>query len=354
MSIAVPNIPTRSHDDMVAEAKAARLKHTSDDDAGYSRVRVDDGFEYRGPDGKRVKDEALIERFDSMAIPPAWTDVWICKSPRGHLQVTGRDDADRKQYIYHEKWEEYRARSRYRKIEEFGRRLPELRERIDSDLRKREPCRTRTVALACAILDTTFMRVGQEAYERENGSYGLTTLRRDHAEIGAVRVTFEYIGKSGAERKVQFSDRRLAGHLAKLQELESDRVLCYQRGDGVFGVKPSAINEYIREVLGEGFSAKDFRTWGGCLRCFEALVDAEVPLDEKECHQRVVDAVKCTATTLGNTPAVCRSHYIHVEILDFAEDVDRWSLLQKARDANRDGGRRAREELVLDVLAQLH
>lgn len=309
---------------MVAEAARAGLRYIEGEVDGYTRRRADDGFEYLKPDGMPLVSRSVIARIDALAIPPNWEDVWICRSSDGHLQATGRDDAGRKQYIYHEAWEAHRARSRCANILEFGRRLGDFREQIDGDLRRRALERDRVCALACAVLDRTYMRIGQEYYDRENGTHGLTTLRKDEVQIGSQLVEMNFIGKGGQERHVSFSDRRVAGQLRKVADLRGDRLMQYEREGSVHHLAASQVNDYIKQHLGEAFSAKDFRTWGGTVHCLQALVGEESPEEVKACQKRLVEAVKATAERLGNTPAVSRNHYIHIDLLRLGDEVELW------------------------------
>lgn len=353
MSVNVPQLVTRRQIDMVAEAKAARLVYVSDEMPGIQRIRRGEGFEYVDEGGERVDDAKVLQRIEELVIPPAWEDVWICPRPRGHLQATGRDAAGRKQYIYHDRWEEHRAQSRARNIVEFAHRLPALREAIDVDLRQHHPTLTRGSALACAILDRTWMRVGQEVYARENGTYGLTTLNKNHVDVGATRVMMRFIGKSGLEREVGFTDRRLASHLRRVMELPGERLMQFRDDEEeVSALTAADVNDYIHARIGDSFSAKDFRTWGACVAYVEAVLREDPPCGDSECHKRVVAAVKETALRLGNTPAVCRGHYIHTSLLDLAESVDAWSDLREAASACLDLEGRARLEAVLGRLLE--
>ena len=343
---------------MVAEAARAGLRYIDGDVSGYRRRRTDDGFNYFQPDGQPLVSRPILERIDALAIPPNWTDVWICRSEDGHLQATGRDDAGRKQYIYHEHWEEHRARSRCANIIGFGRRLGDFRDQVSADMRRRSLGRDRVCAVACAVLDRTHMRIGQEYYDREHGTHGLTTLRKDEVQIGSQLIKMHYIGKGSLERSIEFSERRIARQLRRIAELPGDRLMQYERDGVVHHLAASQVNDYIKTHLGDAFSAKDFRTWGGTVHCLQALLDGEPPLEEKACHKRLVEAVKATAQQLGNTPAVCRNHYIHVDLLRFGAEPDLWPHLLQAITPTSNPARDPRLDVteaqllaVLDALA---
>ncbi|MEZ4616048.1 MAG: hypothetical protein R2867_11180 [Caldilineaceae bacterium] len=331
------------------------LVYVSDEEAGYQRKKRGRGFTYFHPDGSRVQDEALRARFAALAIPPAWTEVWICLEPNGHIQATGRDDAGRKQYIYHPNWEEMRDQAKFARVYQFGQALPAIRAAIDSDLRKHNLPREKVLALTVALLDQTHIRIGNSSYMQQNGSFGLTTLQDDHAEISSNHVVFEFSGKSGVEQHIDLQDRRLARLVKACQELPGQRLFQYENDDGtVTAVESGDVNGYLRAIAGEEFSAKDFRTWAGTVAAVEALVTADnAATATKEREQQIVEAVKQVADVLGNTPAVCRKYYIHPAILDayLAGDLSK-SYRRMAKKAENDL-QQAYEATVLQILKQM-
>jgi len=305
------------------DVEAAGLNYVSDQDPGIGRTPARSGFNYRGPGGKPIADEATLDRIRKLAIPPAWTEVWISPDPKGHLQAVGRDQKGRKQYRYHDAWRQVRDSHKYDRVIAFGRALPRLRARIDADLKKRGLPREKVLAAVLRVMEITLIRVGNEEYAKTNKSFGLTTLRDRHAKVGSAGAMFEFRGKSGKMHKTGFQDRRLARIVKACQDLPGQRLFQYLDEDGQQHVVESAdVNAYLREVLGEDFSAKDFRTWAGTLSAARGLVmkgQCETPADAK---RNINACVKAVAGILGNTAAVCRSAYIHPAVLEsYAEGV---------------------------------
>jgi DNA topoisomerase-1 len=254
------------------------------------------------------------ERVRHLVIPPAWTEVWICATPRGHIQAMGRDARGRRQYIYHPAWREVRDRTKFDRIVSFARALPRIRARVTRDLAKRTLSKERVLATILRLLDTTYIRVGNEEYARSNGSFGLTTLRDRHARMTASSLQFEFRAKSGKLQRVQLSDRRLARVVKACQDLPGQRLFQYL-DDGVpKPVTSSDVNAYLREISGDDFSAKDFRTWAGTVLAATALCENEH--ESGTATRSIPAAVKVVAAKLGNTPAVCRKCYIHPAIIE--------------------------------------
>lgn len=298
----------------------AGLTYANDDDPGLSRVAARSGFSYRDPQGRAVKDEATLARIRALAIPPAWTEVWICRSPRGHIQATGRDQKGRKQYRYHPDFREAQDGAKFERMIGFGRALPRLRARVERDLARRGLPREKVLAAVVRLMELTLIRVGNEAYARENKSFGLTTLRDRHATISGGGATFEFRGKSGKVHVTGFRDRRLARIVKACQDLPGQRLFQYQDADGQQRAVESAdVNAYIREALGGDYSAKDFRTWAGTLAAARGLVSRGKAGDAAEARRHVVACVKAVAALLGNTAAVCRGSYIHPLVLEAYE-----------------------------------
>lgn len=326
-----------------ADLRAARLTYVSDFDPGIRRKTAGHGFNYLDPNGKPVTDEATLDRIRKLAIPPAWTDVWIAPTERGHIQAIGRDVRGRKQYRYHERWREVRDGGKFDRLIAFGRALPKLRKQVDRDLARRGLPREKVLAAVIRVMEITLIRIGNEEYAKANRSFGLTTLRDRHARIGSQSAAFEFRGKSGKVHKTGFSDRRLARVVKACQDLPGQRLFQYLNEDGQrHSVESADVNAYLRDVLGEDFSAKDFRTWAGTLAAARALVALAEGATESEAKRNVVTCVKAVAGVLGNTPAVCRKAYIHPAILE-AYEAGKLSLKDTASD-------RAFELAVLKLL----
>jgi DNA topoisomerase-1 len=297
-------------------AKAAGLRYVSDQQAGYRRRRRGRGFTYYDWTGKVVTDAKLRDRFNQLVIPPAWQEVWICRHENGHILAVGRDEAGRKQYIYHPEWARVRDQVKYSKLLRFGEALPELRQRVAADLRQRKLTRTKVTALVVALMEQTLIRIGNDEYARNNDSYGLTTLQDDHVHFDHNTVIFEFRGKSGKEHEIALRDKRLAALVKACQELPGQRLFQYYDEQGnLVALTSTDVNAYLREVTGFDFTAKDFRTWGGTILAARMLHEAGAVTNDTEAKKRIVTAVKGVAQALGNTPAVCRQSYIHPAIL---------------------------------------
>jgi DNA topoisomerase-1 len=307
--------------DPALAARAAGLTYVNDGDPGLTRVKAAGGFGYRDADRKPVKDAATLERIRRLAIPPAWTQVWICPRASGHIQAVGRDARGRKQYRYHPDWRTARDESKYGRLVAFGRALPRLRRRIETDLKRRGLPREKVLAAVVRLLEVTLIRVGNPEYARDNQSFGLTTLRDRHASITAGGVTFEFRGKSGKTHQTGFQDRRLARVVKACQDVPGQRLFQYVDDDGArHAVESADVNAYLRAAMGEDFSAKDFRTWAGTVGAARTLVMQDPPADPAEAKAAVNRCVKAVAGVLGNTPAVCRACYIHPAVVDAYED----------------------------------
>jgi DNA topoisomerase-1 len=294
------------------------LTYVSDQDPGLRRKAArGHGFNYLRPDGSPVRDEKTLDRIRALVIPPAWTDVWICPDPRGHIQAVGRDQRGRKQYRYHARWRETRDSHKYDRLIAFGRALPRLRKRVEEDLARRGLPREKVLAAVIRVMELTLMRVGNEEYARQNKSFGLTTLRDRHVTIGERRAVFEFRGKSGKVHATGFNDRRLARVVKACQDVPGQRLFQYIDDEGERRAVESAdVNAYIHETLGEDFSAKDFRTWAGTVAAARALMLAGPCQSLAEGKRSIATCVKAVAGLLGNTAAVARSAYIHPAVLD--------------------------------------
>lgn len=302
--------------------RAMGLVYVNDTQPGLHRVRHGRGFSYRDAAGRTVRDREELSRIRALAIPPAYTDVWICADPRGHLQATGRDARGRKQYRYHPRWRSYRDRGKFDRVVAFGERLPALRRRASRDLARDGLPREKLLALLVRLLDETLIRVGNDCYTRDNRSYGLTTLRTRHVRAQRGRLRFTFRGKSGQEQEVELDDRRLVRIVRRVQQLPGQRLFQYIDDDGRRQpVDSDMVNEYLRAACSDGdeheFSAKDFRTWGGTAHAARILACTPRPAKggERACRRVLADAIAQVAALLGNTVAVCRGSYIHPRVL---------------------------------------
>jgi len=298
-------------------AACAGLLYVSDEEPGIRRRRAGKGFTYSWPDGTRVTEEETLARIRKLAIPPAYTDVWICADPDGHLQATGRDAKGRKQYRYHPRWTELREGTKYGRMLEFCRALPKIRVRVDEDLSRRGLPREKVLAAVVRLLETTLIRVGNESYAKENKSYGLTTLRDRHADIDGAEIRFAFKGKSGKVWNVSLKDRRLARVVRACRDVPGDELFQYVGDDGQrHAVTSGDVNDYLRAVTGEDFTAKDFRTWNGTVLAAMALKEFETVDGKAKAKRNVTRAIEQVAARLGNTASVCRKSYVHPEIVD--------------------------------------
>ncbi len=303
--------------DPVASAKTAGLRYVSDTQPGIRRQRSGSGFRYRNPDGTPVRDAETLTRIRSLVIPPAWSGVWICPSPNGHLQATGRDARGRKQSRYHPHWREVRDETKYERMMLFGAVLPGIRARVEHDLALPGLPREKILAAIVRLLETTFIRVGNTEYARTNHSYGLTTLRNRHVSVKSATVTFNFKGKSGVEHSIDLQDRRLARIVQRCRELPGYELFQYLDRDGTrHSIDAADVNEYLRQITEQDFTAKDFRTWAGTVLACSLLRGFEPADSETQAKKNVVAAIKTVAERLGNTPAVCRKCYVHPTVLE--------------------------------------
>jgi DNA topoisomerase-1 len=303
--------------DPVEAAHAAGLRYFTDARPGIRRKHAGKHFSYIAPNGDRIHDKETLARVRSLAIPPAWTDVWICPSPKGHIQATGRDAKGRKQYRYHPRWREVRDETKYTRMIAFAEMLPIIREATDRELSLRNLSREKVLATVVRLLDATAIRVGNEEYARANQSFGLTTLRTNHVDVQGSEIHFHFRGKSGKEHVVDVRDRRLARAMQRLHDLPGQEVFQYIGDDGELqSVDSGDVNDYLRQVTGENVTAKDFRTWHGTVGAAEALYRAGAYASEREAKHNVVLAVEQAADLLGNTPSICRKSYVHPAVID--------------------------------------
>jgi DNA topoisomerase-1 len=308
---AIPN------SDPPTAAKAAGLRYVLDDRPGIRREPDKEGFRYLDARGEPIADDATLKRIKSLAIPPAWTEVWICPQANGHLQATGRDARGRKQYRYHPKWREVRDEVKYERMIKFGKALPAIRKEVDRALSLPGLPREKVLATIVYLLEATMMRIGNDEYARENKSYGLTTLRNRHVKIDGSEVEFRFRGKSGVYHDVKVNDRRLARIIQRSRDLPGQDLFEYLDDDKQpHTVNSSDVNDYLREITGEDYTAKDFRTWSGTVLAAIALQEFEKFDSEAQAKKNVVRAIETVAEKLGNTPSVCRKCYVHPAVLE--------------------------------------
>ena len=339
-----------------------RLRRISSDRPGITRQRRGRGFSYTAPNGASMTDDDALTRIRALAIPPAWNDVWICPDPMGHLQAAGTDAAGRRQYLYHERWRARRDAEKFDRMLEFAHRLPEVRRRVGSDLQRRGLPRDKALAVAARLLDLGLFRVGSESYARANGSFGLATIRRDHVRTSGDTVRFDYRAKSGQRRRQEIVDADVTRIVRTLKRRKdgNPELLAYRNGDGWRDVRSEDVNAYLKEVAGDAFSAKDFRTWHGTVYAAAALAaGGEVPPAPSVRRRRISAAIKEVAAELGNTPAVARASYVDPRLLDRYEEgvTIRPALLGGSEAGDRGGDpkpdpsfRDAVEEAVLELL----
>ena len=293
------------------------LTWCSDEAPGVARRRAGGGFTYHDAKGDRIDDDATLDRIRALTVPPAWTEVWICPRASGHIQATGRDAAGRKQYRYHPDWSAAQSETKFERMADFARALPRLRKRVEADLSKRGVTRDKVLATAVRLLEITLIRVGNREYARQHRSYGLTTLHKRHLDMEGAALTFAFRGKSGQEHEVTVRDRRLARVVRALRELPGQQLFKYRDAEGnLCAITSDDVNAYIRDAMGEQFSAKDFRTWAGTVSAARALRDMEPPTSATDAKKKVTLCVKAVAGLLGNTPTVCRSSYVHPAVFD--------------------------------------
>lgn len=298
-------------------ARAAGLRYVSDRGPGIRRTMSSLGFKYYRPDGRLIRNAPELKRIASLAVPPAWTDVWICPNPRGHLQATGRDARGRKQYRYHPEWRRTRDGTKYERLPAFAAALPRIRVRIDADLSRPGLSRAKVLATIVRLLEKSLIRVGNEEYARQNQSFGLTTMRNRHVKVEGSIVKFEFRGKSGVRHSVSVTDKRVARIVRGCRDLPGQELFRYLDEDGACrDIGSGDVNDYLREISGEDFTAKDFRTWAGTVLAFAAFREMKQQEESTVSTRGVVQVVDAVAGVLGNTRAVCRKSYIHPGIIE--------------------------------------
>ena len=326
-----------------------RLRRVSSTAPGIARRRHGRGFAYTDARGARLADPELLERIRSLAIPPAWSDVWICADEWGHLQAAGTDAAGRRQYLYHPEWRRRRDRGKFARIESFAERLPDVRRRVASDLRRRGLPRERVLACGVRMLDRGLFRVGSEDYAAKNGSFGLATLRKEHVRVGRDRASFDFVAKAGVRQIREVADPEILPVLRALKRRRDggEELLAWHDGGRWVDVRSGDVNSYLKDVAGDEYSAKDFRTWHGTVLAAVALAEREPPTSPTGAKRAVSGAIKEVAAQLGNTPAVCRASYVDPRVIDrFTEGV----TIDLPRDADTEPVQPEIEAAVLDLL----
>ncbi|MES2354887.1 MAG: DNA topoisomerase IB [Pseudomonadota bacterium] len=298
-------------------AKKNGLHYVTDEMPGIRRLRSGRGFRYVDESGKTIRDKETLQRIKSLVIPPGWNSVWICPLPHGHIQATARDSKARKQYRYHPRWRSVRDETKYERMMAFGKALPLIRKQVEADLSLPGMPREKVLAAVVRLLEKTSMRVGNEEYARNNHSFGLTTLRNQHVEIKTDKLRFHFRGKSGKYHDIELSDQRLARVVRRCRDLPGQDLFQYKDENGdIRGITSSDVNQYLRSITNEDYTAKDFRTWAGTILAAMALQELNKFDSETEAKKNIVQAIEHVAKRLGNTPAICRKCYVHPAVLD--------------------------------------
>lgn len=343
--------------DPAEAAKAARLRYVNDsDEPGIHREEKGQGFSYLAPDGERITDPDEIERIKKIAIPPAWTEVWISPYPDGHILATGRDVKGRKQYRYHPRYRQIRDETKFNRMLLFSQALPEIRERVENDLALPGMPREKVMAIVIRLLEMTLIRVGNAEYARDNESFGLTTLRDKHVEVTGKSIEFSFKGKGGKRHIIGIEDRRLAKLVKRSQDLAGYELFQYvgENGD-IQDVRSEDVNAYLREITGEEFTAKDFRTWGGTVLAAMALSELGPCDTDTQVKKNITSAIKQVAEQLGNTPAMCHKYYVHPAIPDCYSRGELIDLMDKrlASSEQKSTGLDLEEMAVVDILQHM-
>ena len=336
-------------------AESAGLVYVSDEEPGIRRRGAGRGFGYRGPDGERVTDKETLARIKALAVPPAYTDVWICADPNGHVQATGRDAKGRKQYRYHPRFREVRESAKYEHMFAFAEVLPTIRARIDADMRRRGLPREKVLAAVVHLLETTLIRVGNDGYAKQNKSFGLSTLRDRHVDVEGGELRFHFKGKSGKKWNLKLRDRRIAKIVRSCQDLPGQKLFQYVDEDGGrHDVTSADVNAYLHEIAGRDVTAKDFRTWAGTVLAALALREFEAVDSEAKKKRNIRAAIERVSARLGNTPTICRKCYVHPEIFEsYLEDALSLEVREEIEEEMREGLPDLRPEEAA-VLALLH
>lgn len=341
----------------IAENKTAKLIYVSDSSSGISRIKSGKGFTYKFG-LKKITDEETLARIRKLAIPPAWTDVWICKLPNGHLQATGKDIRGRKQYRYHTLWGQYRNQEKFSRMIEFGENLPDIRLAIEKDISRRTLDRNKVIALVISLMERTFIRIGNSEYEKLYGSYGLTTLKDHHVKIDSSEVKFSFKGKKGISHNLTLRNKKLARILKQCRDIPGKELFQYYDENGiVHSIDSGDVNEYIRTISGNDFTAKDFRTWAGTLQALRELLNMDEECSHTERKKKIVEALDHVSHQLGNTRTVCRKYYVHPGLLELFENQCLKAYVTELDEIEKDddrAGLTCEEKMLLKVLKVMH
>ncbi|MDR6944577.1 DNA topoisomerase IB [Mucilaginibacter pocheonensis] len=316
-------------------AKAVGLRYMSDSSAGYTRKRAGTGWSYYDAEGKLVKDKELIKRFNKLVIPPAYVNVWISPYENGHLQFTGIDTAGRKQYRYHPDWSQVRNQSKYHRLQTFASHLPAIREQVDLDLSRHKLDHEKVVALVIRLMELTAIRVGNESYKKLYGSFGLTTLQNRHIKIEGSNLRFEFKGKKGVLHKITLQSKKLARLVKQCRDIPGKELFQYYNAEGArCSIDSGDINNYLKAITGEDFTAKDFRTWAGSVSALYAFKNAGEFSNETECRKKIVSVLDEVAINLGNTRTVCKKYYVHPLVIKSYEEGTLFKYISDLDDDN--------------------
>ncbi|UEG51824.1 DNA topoisomerase IB [Mucilaginibacter daejeonensis] len=335
-------------------AKAAGLRYVSDTTTpGYTRKKSGKGYSFYDPDGKLVKDKELVQRFSKLVIPPAYTNVWISPHENGHLQFTGTDAAGRKQYRYHPDWNKLRNQSKYHRLQTFAAHLPTIRERVDKDLLRRNLDHDRVLALVVRLMELTSIRIGNESYKKLYGSYGLTTMMDKHVKIDGTKINFEFKGKKGVYHKIALQSKRLARLVKQCRDVPGKELFQYYDDEGKrCTIDSGDVNTYLKDITGEDFTAKDFRTWAGSVSALFAFKEAGEYENQTQCKKNIISVLDDVALTLGNTRTVCKKYYVHPTIIKAYEEGHLFKYIGHLDEDKEEKASelRAAEKALLDLL----
>ena len=311
--------------DTKTTAKSVGLRYAGVSEKGFYRFKKGATFIYKDEKDTLIKDDEILSRFSKLVIPPAWENVWISPYENGHLQVTGTDAKGRKQYRYHEAWNKIRNQSKFYRLRNFAKALPKIRKQVDKDLRKKGLPYEKVVALVVKLIENTNIRIGNEAYKKLYGSFGLTTLRDKHVKFQGSEVTFTFKGKKGVHHQIALKDRKLMNLVKKCKEVPGQELFQFYDDDGKHhSIGSSDVNAYLKEITHEDFTAKDFRVWSGSVHAFCHFLDVVAPENQTQCKKKVIEVLDSVAQKLGNTRAVCKKYYVHPTVLAAAEEGSIW------------------------------
>jgi DNA topoisomerase I len=339
-----------------AYAEEIGLRYITGERQGISREKKGRIFQYFAPDGSKIENERILGRITSLKIPPAWSSVWISSDPRSHLQATGVDLKGRKQYLYHPEWSKMRCETKFDRMAEFGEVLPEIRKQINEQLKYQGLTREKMLATVIGLLDHTLIRIGNRSYQKENNSYGLTTLRNKHMRTIGNKVVFEFTGKKGVEQMVHVTDSRLSKIVKKCREIPGHQLFQYLDENGERQpITSDDVNNYLKTITNKEISSKDFRTWGGSVHAVKLLLELDYPETEQEIKKNITEVVKEVARKLGNTATVCRKHYLHPIVIKAYSDNQISKLIKKYPDYHLKGSRQLypEEKLFMKILHKL-